>query len=38
MLTAKAETLLERLSRAHRDELRRIGPSLRALLAELDGE
>lgn len=36
VLTAKAETLLERLSRAHRDELRRIGPSLRTLLARLD--
>ena len=35
-LTAKAEALLERLSRAHRDELRRIGPSLRTLLARLD--
>lgn len=37
LLTAKAETLLERLSRAHREELRRIGPSLRTLLTQLDG-
>lgn len=35
-LTAKAEGLLERLSRAHRDELRRIGPALKALLARID--
>jgi DNA-binding MarR family transcriptional regulator len=34
-LTAKASRLLERLAAAHRDELRRIGPSLRALLESL---
>jgi DNA-binding MarR family transcriptional regulator len=35
-LTAEAEALLERLSLAHRDELRRLAPTLRALLAQLE--
>jgi DNA-binding MarR family transcriptional regulator len=34
-LTAKAERILARLSTAHRDELRRLAPTLRAILAEL---
>jgi DNA-binding MarR family transcriptional regulator len=35
-LTARGEALLASLSAAHRDELRRVGPELRALLARLD--
>jgi len=34
-LTARGERLLAGLSAAHRDELRRVGPELRALLARL---
>jgi DNA-binding MarR family transcriptional regulator len=34
-LTARGESLLERLSAAHRDELRRLGPELRRLLRKL---
>ena len=34
-LTARGETLLERLSAVHRDELRRLGPELRRLLQKL---
>ena len=35
-LTARGERLLASLSAAHRAELRRVGPELRALLARLD--
>lgn len=35
-LTPDADRLLERLSRAHREELRRLSPALRDLLAMLD--
>jgi len=35
-LTTRGERLLAGLSAAHRDELRRVGPELRALLARLD--
>lgn len=35
VLTPAADRLLERLSRAHRDELRRLSPALRNLLAML---
>lgn len=35
-LTSRGEKLLAGLSAAHRDELRRVGPELRALLARLD--
>jgi DNA-binding MarR family transcriptional regulator len=35
-LTPKAEELLRDLSVAHRDELKRIGPLLRGLLAEFE--
>lgn len=38
VLTPAADALLERLSLAHRKELRRLSPSLRALLAELGAE
>jgi DNA-binding MarR family transcriptional regulator len=34
-LTSRGEHLLESLSAAHRDELRRVGPELRALLTRL---
>lgn len=37
-LTPKGREALERLSAVHREELRRIGPHLRSLLADLDGE
>jgi DNA-binding MarR family transcriptional regulator len=36
-LTPKGREVLERLSTAHREELRRIGPHLRGLLSDLDG-
>ncbi len=36
-LTDKSRTLLEGLSRAHRDELRRVAPMLRGLLASIEG-
>ena len=36
VLTARGERLLAGLAAAHRDELRRVGPGLRALLARLD--
>jgi len=36
-LTPKGREALEKLSAVHREELRRIGPSLRGLLADLDG-
>jgi DNA-binding MarR family transcriptional regulator len=36
-LTARGERLLASLSASHRDELRRVGPEWRALLARLDG-
>ncbi len=36
VLTAKAEKLLARLTAAHRDELRRIAPTLKAVLARLE--
>jgi DNA-binding MarR family transcriptional regulator len=36
-LTAEAEHLLRRLSIAHRDELKRVAPLLRGLLAAFDG-
>lgn len=36
VLTARGERLLAGLSAAHRDELGRVGPGLRALLARLD--
>lgn len=35
-LTAEADALLERLSRAHREELRRLAPALRMLLAQIE--
>ena len=35
-LTAHGADVLEQLTAAHRDEIRRIGPQLRDLLAELD--
>ena len=35
-VTAHGKQLLERLSAAHRQELRKIGPTLRDLLAQLD--
>ncbi|HTT56879.1 MAG TPA: MarR family winged helix-turn-helix transcriptional regulator [Opitutaceae bacterium] len=35
VLTARGERLLAGLSAAHRDELRRVGPGLRTLLARL---
>jgi DNA-binding MarR family transcriptional regulator len=38
VLTSAADALLERLSLAHREELQRLSPSLRALLAELGAE
>jgi DNA-binding MarR family transcriptional regulator len=34
-LTPRGEALLERLSAAHRDELRRLGPEMRRLLQKL---
>lgn len=37
-LTARGEKLLASLSAAHRDELRQVGPELRALLARLEGD
>jgi DNA-binding MarR family transcriptional regulator len=37
-LTPRGEALLARLSAAHRDELRRIGPDIEALLARLRTE
>ena len=36
-LTARGEQVLESLSVAHREELRRIGPNLKELLAQLGG-
>jgi DNA-binding MarR family transcriptional regulator len=36
-LTPKGRAALERLSAVHREELRRIGPSLQGLLADLSG-
>jgi len=37
-LTAKAEDVLAQLTLAHRDELRRVAPLLRALLSNLEGK
>lgn len=37
-LTARGEQVLEQLSEAHREQLRRIGPQLTRLLGELSGE
>ena len=37
LLTPKAESLLLGLSLAHRDELRRLAPLLRELLAKAEG-
>jgi DNA-binding MarR family transcriptional regulator len=37
-LTPKAQRLLERLSAAHHDEVERLSPLLRNLLAHFDGE
>jgi DNA-binding MarR family transcriptional regulator len=37
-LTARGEALLARLSAAHRDELRRVGPELRQALEKIAGE
>ena len=37
-LTAKGERLLERLAEVHREELRRIGPQLEALLEQISGQ
>ena len=37
LLTPKAESLLLGLSLAHRDELRRLAPLLRELLAKVEG-
>ena len=37
-LTARGEALLARLSAAHRDELRRIGPELRQALEKISGK
>ena len=36
-LTARGEQVLEKLSEAHRGQLRRIGPQLTRLLNELNG-
>ncbi|HEX5218561.1 MAG TPA: MarR family transcriptional regulator [Verrucomicrobiae bacterium] len=36
-LTARGEQVLEKLSEAHREQLRRIGPQLSRLLNELNG-
>ena len=36
-LTARGERVLEKLSEAHREQLRRIGPQLTRLLSELNG-
>jgi len=38
LLTAKATRILERLSATHLEELRRVGRSLRGMLAALDGD
>lgn len=37
-LTARGERVLEKLSEAHREQLRRIGPQLTRLLHELNGD
>jgi hypothetical protein len=37
-LTARGEALLARLSVAHRDELRRVGPELRRALEKIAGK
>ena len=37
-LTARGEALLARLSAAHRDELRRVGPELRQALKKIAGK
>lgn len=36
-LTKRGETLLEKLSTAHKEQLRRIGPHIESLLKELQG-
>lgn len=36
-LTARGDTLLEQLTTAHREELRRLGPQLSAILERLNG-
>lgn len=38
VLTLQGEALVDRLSSAHRDELRRLGPELQRLLATLDAQ
>ncbi len=37
-LTKRGGAILETLSTAHREELRRVGPEIRELLARLSGE